>query len=704
MKVSTLTRHVAGNQNRFRGLLHLVGSELLARRIEEMSNTAEQIKAKEQSKAQQWCVKAELATDDSNTICKAVITDQDGRVLILKDAGSDYHDLPGGHIKVGETPIDGLTREVKEETGLSIINVEEMEGQSVTLPEGKGDVRFFTAQAVDGKVKLSDEHEGFEWVKSFSISRQNLGHFMPPVLAAMKTDGVFKPPNTANHKHAATVVLRTARLQSVANWLVKQDTKELDKLQKRLAADIRKSNPAGAGSPTQQDARLAALFAITDKDIADTFSGMAADAAARQDQLAGHIHETNKVRVKRHFNVDVKGEPDDAKRVLVWGAPLREHYEYLGNKLAFLFRTMVRQGVAKGEAADAIVGRMDGTNEAVKASEGVGHEFHGNQWTVETVIDDKNEKVFAIKGVHSVNYTAPAVKDKLPENTSAYLHALKNKSGVWHVSHVEVAEQHRRQGMATALYNKAESSLGEFKQHVYVTDEGAAFGKARYNVKASVTQDTVRGTDRPHKPVQGGATPSPATNLVTAAGEAIAKQPMTVGVQLFDGTENSLAKVIESAVQALSHMVDVGGMGGDEDDDEDEEKNMGWIWTAVMDDGKTCPFCENLDGQKWDAEFNPANDETDEYPGDPPIHSFCRCVTLPINLDDENPGEVVLPNGKKEPISFEDYLSQYSGKEQEETFGKQALSAYRRGDLTANQLIGQRSNLLSLERFKEMEQ
>lgn len=54
---------------------------------------------------------------------EAVCLDEQGRVLLGRrafDPGKDLWDLPGGFLHEQELPLDGLLREVREETGLEI--------------------------------------------------------------------------------------------------------------------------------------------------------------------------------------------------------------------------------------------------------------------------------------------------------------------------------------------------------------------------------------------------------------------------------------------------------------------------------------------------------------------------------------------------------------------------------------------------------
>lgn len=45
---------------------------------------------------------------------------KDGKILVQRDKDGNEYALPGGHVKLGETTVDGLVREYKEETGADI--------------------------------------------------------------------------------------------------------------------------------------------------------------------------------------------------------------------------------------------------------------------------------------------------------------------------------------------------------------------------------------------------------------------------------------------------------------------------------------------------------------------------------------------------------------------------------------------------------
>ena len=60
-------------------------------------------------------------------IVHTLITNDKGEILILQRSKTDdvlpeYWDIPGGTLEDGEDPLVGAMREVKEETGIDIIN------------------------------------------------------------------------------------------------------------------------------------------------------------------------------------------------------------------------------------------------------------------------------------------------------------------------------------------------------------------------------------------------------------------------------------------------------------------------------------------------------------------------------------------------------------------------------------------------------
>lgn len=89
-------------------------------------------------------------------------------LLLYYEAG--HWDFPKGNIEKGERPEEAARREIKEETGIGKIKF--LPGFKETIKyfykrEGKiffKVVVFFLAQTQTQKIKISWEHQGFQWL------------------------------------------------------------------------------------------------------------------------------------------------------------------------------------------------------------------------------------------------------------------------------------------------------------------------------------------------------------------------------------------------------------------------------------------------------------------------------------------------------------------------------------------------------------
>ena len=117
--------------------------------------------------------------DDINLSTKAVIVNIDGQILILKDAYSEYWDLPGGHILEGEGLDIGLRREVREETGLVVVSSNQLFARELLLGDPPPRIVVFYVASAMGKLALSEEHTDAKWVTPDQLDSFNLGVFLP---------------------------------------------------------------------------------------------------------------------------------------------------------------------------------------------------------------------------------------------------------------------------------------------------------------------------------------------------------------------------------------------------------------------------------------------------------------------------------------------------------------------------------------------
>lgn len=101
---------------------------------------------------------------------KVVVRNNDGRRLLLRRSlhgrlHPGQWELPGGKVDPGERIDEALLREVWEETGLRI-RLERVVGSSQSRIEGKQIAYlFFDALHLSGKVRISQEHQAYRWVK-----------------------------------------------------------------------------------------------------------------------------------------------------------------------------------------------------------------------------------------------------------------------------------------------------------------------------------------------------------------------------------------------------------------------------------------------------------------------------------------------------------------------------------------------------------
>ena len=103
---------------------------------------------------------------------------RDGEKILLQNrAKEDWrgYTLPGGHVEPGESFVDAVIREMKEETGLTIIKprmvgIKQFPMQNGRYEEGRYVVLLFTADQFAGEVVSSEEGE-MEWVNRSEISK-----------------------------------------------------------------------------------------------------------------------------------------------------------------------------------------------------------------------------------------------------------------------------------------------------------------------------------------------------------------------------------------------------------------------------------------------------------------------------------------------------------------------------------------------------
>jgi 8-oxo-dGTP diphosphatase len=106
---------------------------------------------------------------------RAVFFDTKGRTLLLQyDADHGWWAFPGGRLRESESPEEGLRREVREETGLSVEIVRPVLTRTF---EWSGEPKFGVAylcrlpdDSDPEAIELSDEHRAYRWVEPEAVS------------------------------------------------------------------------------------------------------------------------------------------------------------------------------------------------------------------------------------------------------------------------------------------------------------------------------------------------------------------------------------------------------------------------------------------------------------------------------------------------------------------------------------------------------
>ncbi len=101
---------------------------------------------------------------------------QDGnRILLQNRIKEDWkgYTFPGGHVEPGESFVDAVKREMKEETGLNIINPQIVGIKQFPIENGRYIVLLFKATEFSGEVVSSEEGE-MEWIDMDKLSEVNV--------------------------------------------------------------------------------------------------------------------------------------------------------------------------------------------------------------------------------------------------------------------------------------------------------------------------------------------------------------------------------------------------------------------------------------------------------------------------------------------------------------------------------------------------
>ena len=114
---------------------------------------------------------------------------QDGnRILLQNRVKEDWkgYTLPGGHVEPGESFVDAVIREMKEETGLEILNPHLVGIKQFPIEGGRYIVFLFKTESFKGEEVSSDEGE-MEWIEYDRLSEVNTVNDLAELLEVMNS-------------------------------------------------------------------------------------------------------------------------------------------------------------------------------------------------------------------------------------------------------------------------------------------------------------------------------------------------------------------------------------------------------------------------------------------------------------------------------------------------------------------------------------
>ncbi len=115
----------------------------------------------------------------------------DDRYLLQNRVKKDWkgYTLPGGHIEAGESIVDAVVREMKEETGLTVLNPRLCGVKQFPIENGRYIVFLFVADKFEGKLISSDEGDMY-WIKKDELSSVNLVDDFNELIQVMLSDSL----------------------------------------------------------------------------------------------------------------------------------------------------------------------------------------------------------------------------------------------------------------------------------------------------------------------------------------------------------------------------------------------------------------------------------------------------------------------------------------------------------------------------------